>query len=1062
MEFQKGDRVYYKKENKTGIITGEKRVLSSTNTIKYAVDFDGQIMSISETALELAQEDHGDMFTKFNARQFDTFTKFRQLITHIRIGGELTDIVYSMNYGDVEFLPHQFKPVFKFITSSSHRLLIADEVGLGKTIEALYIWRELQARSDARRLLVVAPASLTEKWSNDMMTHFGINALYAEPRDIHEKIQRALTDQSASFELVTSIQGLRRRSGLKITNPLFQLHEMFKKELEVDRKLFDLVIIDEAHSLINKNSSNYHLAETLRDLSHNMVLLSATPVNNKSEDLFNLLSLMSPTDFRSKGQFDYLFDNNRNIVRLSNILEPHPANIEETISKASELLDIILIHSRHGQDSYFKELKSTLKETLESDDKRREAYEKVRSRFFYDNYITRTRKKDVMKTTIRSAQTAQFKMTEKEKEIYDDCSLWLKERMEGTRTNVNTKCSKIFPFVLMARQREMDSSLPAAIIKWKRILDEKIPDLFDDEIISDFYEKTEEDNSVEDKKSGYESIPRICLNLSDNDLVSLKENDSKYRTFLDVIKTHTSQVVNSGERNKIIVFSFFRGTLEYLYRRLWNDGFHAIMIKGGMKRKEKEDAINRFRDSREYQIFLSSEVGAEGLDMQFANMEINYDLPWNPMRLEQRIGRIDRIGQKSKKIFIINLFCRNTISDRIRFDLYEKINIFKESIGELDDIMGETVMKIEKTLLSPSLTDVQKKAQAEAEINRICNNMRSQKKLEEEAGISKAYSNRILEGIGKAEQNKKYISRADLINYMKDFCENTGHGSDFIQDEGNPEIWHFIFSDKDRASFREYAMKNNLVYGFSSRDDIDCTFPQGIRTKARCCIDVNHPLIKWMHECNNSIFTKNINNCYVLSIEKEKMNSDRFPSNIYIFYIFKEMLFGIRNQKELIISICDKKGNILERNDSEFLLGEALFKGKNTTNLFSLVKESDVPNIARALQICRNNADIIEDKLCTNFSRDNVDLYNTMYTSIEKDYDRKIQKEEANIEKCEEDLFYTEDAKEIRNIESKIKRYKTNIQKYMKEKESDLKILEDKEKTESVTNGIAVGIIFVE
>ena len=107
MELQKGDRVYYKKENKTGTITGETQVLSSTNIIKYVVDFGGQIMSISETALKPVLEEHGDMFTRFKARQFDTFTKFHQLITHIRIGGELTDIVSSMNYGDVEFLPHQ-------------------------------------------------------------------------------------------------------------------------------------------------------------------------------------------------------------------------------------------------------------------------------------------------------------------------------------------------------------------------------------------------------------------------------------------------------------------------------------------------------------------------------------------------------------------------------------------------------------------------------------------------------------------------------------------------------------------------------------------------------------------------------------------------------------------------------------------------------------------------------------------------------------------------------------------------------------------------------------------
>src|SRR5690606_1993729 len=135
-----------------------------------------------------------------------------------------------------------------------------------------------------------------------------------------------------------------------------------------------------------------------------------------------------------------------------------------------------------------------------------------------------------------------------------------------------------------------------------------------------------------------------------------------------------------------VVFAFYRGTLQYLARRLRKDGIRAAGIMGAMG-EAKDAAVEGFARPDGAAGLLSSEVGSEGIDLQFCRFVINYDLPWNPLRVEQRIGRLDRLGQKAERISIINLAVTNTIEDRILMRLYERINVFRESIGDMEEIL---------------------------------------------------------------------------------------------------------------------------------------------------------------------------------------------------------------------------------------------------------------------------------------------------------------------------------------------------------------------------------------
>ena len=194
------------------------------------------------------------------------------------------------------------------------------------------------------------------------------------------------------------------------------------------------------------------------------------------------------------------------------------------------------------------------------------------------------------------------------------------------------------------------------------------------------------------------------------------------------------------------MFAFFRGTLAYLERRLAKDGVAACQLVGGMG-EQKWVAIERFKKSDGPNVLLSSEVGSEGIDLQFCRILVNYDLPWNPMRVEQRIGRLDRLGQKAERITIVNLSLADTIEERILGRLHQRIELFRDSIGDLEVILGEKTEEILLNLFNPSLTDEEREARADEVASAIMMNRAQQEDLEAQAINLVAFSEFILSSI---------------------------------------------------------------------------------------------------------------------------------------------------------------------------------------------------------------------------------------------------------------------------------------------------------------------------
>ena len=255
-----------------------------------------------------------------------------------------------------------------------------------------------------------------------------------------------------------------------------------------------------------------------------------------------------------------------------------------------------------------------------------------------------------------------------------------------------------------------------------------------------------------------------ALSVVTNDFPSqdiLEESDTKFNGLVKELNEYFSE----KPHEKIIVFSTFRSTLEYLQKRLSKCGITCILMHG--KTEDRTACVDTFKNDASVRVFLSSEVGSEGIDLQFARCVVNYDLPWNPMRVEQRIGRVDRLGQESSSISVINIFHKDTIDDRIYSKLYDRLKLCETALGGFEDILGEEIQELTRTLFSSKLSPEEEARQIELTRQAIENRRRIEEDLESEAGSLIAHGDFVLQSILEAKDNHRWISEQDIVGYLE-------------------------------------------------------------------------------------------------------------------------------------------------------------------------------------------------------------------------------------------------------------------------------------------------------
>lgn len=466
---------------------------------------------------------------------------------------------------DMEILEHQVRTAKTVLRRFRGRALLCDEVGLGKTIEAGLIMDELQMRGLARSILVLTPPSLIEQWQGEMRRKFGLEFLSYD----HPDFRAAGADAWTSFDRIIVSQHTAKREPHRSA---------------ILKRRWDLIVVDEAHHLRNRSTQLWKFASELQ--KQYILLLTATPVQNNLDDLFNLVTLLEPGLLSTAKQFQKQFVDKKDKLTPRNVDQLH------------ELLAEVMVRNRRGTVG--------------------------------------------LQFTRRWARTERVPQTAAERSLYIDAAALIRANLRAAK-----ETGPLSRMALLSLQMALGSSSQAAAGTLARL--------------------AEGERLEPDLRQALASLATRAQALADS---------SKIARLLQLL---------SEWGDKMVIFTQFRATLDILAERLRQAGHAATVFHGGLSRLDKEKSIQEFRGPA--RLLLCTEAGSEGRNLQFAHAVCNFDLPWNPMKIEQRIGRLSRIGQ-THDVHVFNLVAADTAEAAVLHLLEAKLNLFELVIGEIDMILG--------------------------------------------------------------------------------------------------------------------------------------------------------------------------------------------------------------------------------------------------------------------------------------------------------------------------------------------------------------------------------------
>ena len=756
---------------------------------------DGRKKFILYSALEpvpAAAESVSDLFAGGRFVQPDWL---RRTLTRLRVTGRLSEVVYSMEATETDFYAYQFKPVIKLMSSPTDALLIADEVGLGKTIEAGLVWTELRARLDCDRLLVACPKTLCQKWQDELAMRFGVEAQIGDAKTLLGALRRA-REAGRGYALVCSMQGLRPPRGWdadpdesesKVRSARHELAR-FLDEASHGDPLIDLLVVDEAHHMRNPETMLHRFGRLANSVASHRLFLSATPIHLRNRDLHSLLAMVDPDTFEFESTLSELIETNAPIIDARDLLLRTDSSVSDILDRISKAQGHEILRRSKALAQIQRELRELTVTNLNRS-KRSELATRLERVNQLANYVSRTRRRDVQEkfSVIREPKDPFLEMNFDERTFYEEISKVVSEYARDRDANEL--------FLLSTPQRLLTSSLAAASAYWSGIAA-----TVEGEEIEESDRDLRED--LLDQRPLVGLIARCARSI---DMTArLKEVDTKYQLLLRELR----ELWKTEADAKIIVFSSFIPTLEYLQDRLGKEQIGIELLHG--KVKDRAGILARFRTSESVQVLLSSEVGSEGVDLQFSAVVVNYDLPWNPMRLEQRIGRVDRLGQTKNKVAILNLVYDDTIDKRIYERLYKRLKIGERALGAMEAVLGKPIRELEMKLLDPTLSDQQKEEAIDQTAQALENKREIEKQLEKEAGSLVQHGDYILERITESRGRHRWISGDDILTYVQDRVNRDFPDSVIETSPPGSDTYRITLSSKCLQSFRTYVAKNGV------------------------------------------------------------------------------------------------------------------------------------------------------------------------------------------------------------------------------------------------------------
>lgn len=533
-------------------------------------------------------------------------------------------------------LPHQILILEKLMKAPQTRFLLADEVGMGKTIEAGLALKEMKLRGEIKRTLLIVPKSAVLQWQSEMQQHF------KEQFHIYDsQLINSMASMFSQIEAEEELNFWRQHNQIIVSTdalkPLEHRQGWSKEKIDTYNKYrieavvnadFDLVIIDEAHKMGGSSAlvSRYQLAETLSNAVPRILLLSATPHRGKSDHFRRVLQLLDADAFMGEDM-------------------PSVKEIEPFVMRSEKRFAV----DYNGQELFNERKTIKLLIPLEPEHHHRQL------------------------------------------QLYEHLTEYVRMSFNKAKQNRNTALALVMTMlqkIASSSTAAIHSALSTRLYRLQNGLDESVKDYDSEYDTSDFDDFQPSDYSVaytNDSRTEEEVLQelveeaRVCME---------QEQDAKTDA---LIRTIAQQRMEQGEpRMKVLVFTEFRATQQYLEKQLTAKGHSCATINGSMELEARQNALRYFRDQAD--VMISTDAAGESLNMQFCHVIVNYDLPWNPMAIEQRIGRVDRIGQKHI-VKAFNMLTSNSIDAKVYGIIVEKLDTILNELGidKTSDVLDSTM-----------------------------------------------------------------------------------------------------------------------------------------------------------------------------------------------------------------------------------------------------------------------------------------------------------------------------------------------------------------------------------
>lgn len=971
--------------------------------------------------------DISDPFERCMSGIFGSYSEYSKKNTTFKIRSSNNSTISSLKASKTLFRAYQFKPLLKFLNSPNRRLLIADEVGLGKTIEAGHIMLELKARRELHHVLIVCPKSLQRKWKDELAFKFGLQfKIYDSQKELINDMQ----EHRVSVHAIVNYEKIRmkRQKNKDEKKPKDEMQKNIVEYLSQNDFHFSLVLCDEAHKMRNRETQTYKGAEIIMSQANAAVFLTATPVMISTENLYNLLHLLDNTRYYNYQIFDNRLQENRPFVEALTDLNHHVAlpvianrlNEAEILTRFfSDEVEIFSHQTTVGkafaEDAMYQEIIQMLNGEDNSKNRARLQY-LISSMSMMNNIFSRTRKREVttdMSQAERKPHMRKVVLTEQERAEFDKV---IEEYIDDNS------------YTDYWGEEVLTQGGSLGLVQKKR------------QVASSVYAYLNSESSLDNGIDEYAEYP-----------------DAKFEELLKII----DKVFSHGNK-KIVIFALFRKTLKYLQIRFKQRGFGTLMIHGMVD--NRVDVLDEFKNNPNAHILLSSEVGSEGLDMQFCNSMVNYDLPWNPMVVEQRIGRIDRFGQKSPTVNIYNIIVADSIQEDIYIRLLDRIGIFRGTIGDMEAILDaplerggnvtiqDVYNKLEKELYTSRLTEEEKRRKiAEIELA-VANEKESIKHLEE--GLDNALTNDAYfrDEINRIQNNNAYVTEIELRNYLESVIrqELTTCSLEKVERDiyelqlplSNPRILLNFLTQYQPNGEENATLFRQFKREIEDKQSIRMTFNQqtAYDNSKLLFMNIYNPIIQ---ACLNYFIKHDDESktsfCYALTNDDLLQKDSSYYLIVYQMSVTRKVL-GVPKRTETLLPLLYHVNTQSIVTDEEII--NRVFSRSQTEGEEHNASNSDIDtemlqdmryDFAEEISVQKSNR-LAEIKLQVESDRQrNEKQTNEYYASMIDNLQRFIRSWESDIE-----MLFNVDEKRVQQLQGAIRLAQARIQQIEKEKEDRL------------------------